>query len=391
MRKINVLVAGRSRIAVHAAADVLAANTLCRAEVQVFGNDHIDLLQCLSAQPDLLLFCDIRAEGELQTLANTAADNRPALVVFGPSDDTNAIRMAMRAGARDYLTLPLDKNEMNDLVEQVADELTQKGTGDTGSLHVFVNGKGGSGATFLATNVAHGLVSTDHKVTLVDLDLQIAGLCHYLDLTPARDLLEAVQAVGDMDEVSAEAFTTEHESGLRLLSCRADKLYPNNEISPERMVKLLQTYQSFNDFVIVDLPRHIDDLNAAVLENADHISVVTQQSFPHLHDTARLLQIMRNNLGIDNSQLTVVVNRYSRDSTILLKDIENALLVDDIVMIPNNYRVTTESVNRGIPLTEVIRKASVVTGLTDFCQRIAGPQNAASDSASGPLQSLFRR
>lgn len=391
MPKVNVLVSGRSREEVQTAVDMLAGNSLCRVEGRVIANGHVDPLHGLSTLPDLLLLCDIQGYGELQSLADTPADERPAIVVFGPGDDPASIRLAMRAGARDYLTLPLNEQDVNELIDQIAEEQTKSNVRKSGSLHVFINGKGGSGATFLATNVAHGLASNNHKVTLVDLDFQFAGLCRYLDLTPERDLLEAIQAVDEMDEMSAEAFTTKHDSGLRLLSCNTDKLHLNNDIAPEQLISMLQVYQSFNDFVIVDLPRHVDLLSAAVLENADRISIVMQQSFPHLHDTARLLHIMRDELGINRSRLNVVVNRYSKDSAILLKDIENALHVDNLVKIPNHYRLTAESVNAGVPLSEVTRKASVVKGLKDFYQSIGGSNEGDSSSSPRSLHSLFRR
>jgi pilus assembly protein CpaE len=104
-----------------------------------------------------------------------------------------------------------------------------------------------------------------------------------------------------------------------------------------------------------------------------------------------LLQILRKDLGIRNEQLTVVVNRYEKDSAILLKDIESALRIDDLVKIPNHYRLTAESVNTGIPLSEVTRKASVVKGLRDYYQSIGGIQETQSPSAARTLQNLFRR
>jgi len=390
MRKVNILITGRSREEVQAAADMLDTYEQCRTEIRIITNGHVDPLHGVTRQPDLLLLCDIHGEEELRSVARTAPDKRPALVVFGPGDNTDSIRMAMRAGVRDYLTLPLNAGELRLIVEQIAVEIEREGTADSGSLHVFINGKGGSGATFLATNVAHGL-AREAKVTLVDLDLQFAGLCRYLDLTPKRTLLEAVQAVDDMDEVSAEAYTAKHDSGLRLLAGRSDELILNHEVSADRVVTLLQAYQSFNDFVIVDLPRHIDELSAAVLESADRISIVMQQSFPHLHDTTRLLQIMRDELGISNSELTVIVNRYSKDSDILLKDIENALRVDDIVKMPNHYRVTSESINTGIPVTEVTQRASVARGLRELYQNIGGIESVADTGGLQRLQSLFRR
>lgn len=391
MRKLKVLIASRSRESAEAAQSILKDNPLCRTELRVVSNGHVDPLDGIAAQPDLLLLHDYKAQGELRTLATIAPEDRPALVVFGPAVDTQSIRLAMRAGARDYLSDPLVAEELNGLIAQVADDLANTGRADSGSLNVFINGKGGSGATFLATNIAHGLACSDNKVTLIDLDLQFAGLCRYLDIDPAQDLFEALQAVANLDDVAAEAFTSKHDSGLRLLSARTEHLHLNSDISPEALIALLRMYQSFNDYVIVDLPRNIDLLGAAVLESADRITLVMQQSFPHLHDTARLLQILREDMGIDDSQVTVVVNRYEKDSAILLKDIENALRVDDIVRIPNHYRLTAESVNSGIPLTEVNRKASVARSLQDLHQRISGFSTADEGPLARALPGLFRR
>jgi Flp pilus assembly CpaE family ATPase len=103
------------------------------------------------------------------------------------------------------------------------------------------------------------------------------------------------------------------------------------------------------------------------------------------------LQILRENLGISNDQLTVVVNRYEKDSAILFKDIEKALRIEDIVKIPNHYRVTAESVNTGVPLSEVTHRASVVKGLREFYQSIGGLQEPETGGAARTLQSLFRR
>ncbi len=391
MRKVKVLVSGRSIEDVRETKDLLNEIPSCSAGTRVISNGHADPLQGLLKLPDLLLLCDKDARGELTTLMEMDPKDRPALVVFGEGNDADAVRMAMRAGARDYLPLPINKDELLAIVEKVAEEVSARASSDEGSLDVFINGKGGSGATFLATNVAHGLASSNYSVTLVDLDLQFAGLCRYLDLSPEHDLLEAVQALDDMDEVSAEAFTSKHESGLQLLSTRTDKLQLNHEVSPERLITTLQVYRSFNDFVIVDLPRHIDLLNAAVLEAADRITVVTQQSLPHLHDTSRLVTILRDELGIGNEQLTVVVNRYAKDSAIHIKDIESALRIENIVKIPNHYKVTSESINTGIPLAEVARRASVAKGLRELYERIGGVEEPDGKSASRGLQSLFRR
>ena len=339
----------------------------------------------------MLMMSDLDCEAELQTLGELDAAKRPVLIVFGEGDDPATMRLAMRAGARDYLKLPDDADSLHKLIAAIGEEIAEETAKDAGSLYVFVNGKGGSGSSFIASNIAHGLACNDRSVLLVDMDLQFGGLGRYLDMTPSKDILDAVQSVEEMDEVSAEAFTNEHDSGLKLLSARTDSLHLSSEVPVERMIATIRAYQAFNDFVIVDLPRHVDHLSAALLAEADLISVVMQQSFPHLHDTSRLLQIYRRELGIADSQLRVIVNRFVKDSLIQIKDIKKTLQIDDVVNIPNHYRLTAESVNSGVPLAEVTRKGPVARGIRALHEEIAGVQPEASSGALGAFQNLFRR
>jgi pilus assembly protein CpaE len=314
---------------------------------------------------------------------------RPELLVFGPGDDPRIIRLAMRAGARDYLTLPLQAAELHAAIDAIRQSADTADTAVAGRIQVFMNGKGGAGATFLATNAAHGLACENRRVTLVDLDLQFAGLCRYLDLAPMQDIVDAVRSLDDMDELAAEAFTTQHESGLRLLAAKGDRLLMNEDIPPKEMVRLLEVYRSFNDFVIVDLPDHIDALNAAVLEHADNIVLVMQQSFPYLNDMVRLMNILTGDLHIERSRIAVVVNRFSKNLPILMKDIEAALHTQNIVTIPNNYKMSSESVNSGIPLSQLDRKSPIARGLKDLYVATGAAARAAEGRFA--LPAFFRR
>jgi pilus assembly protein CpaE len=138
------------------------------------------------------------------------------------------------------------------------------------------------------------------------------------------------------------------------------------------MSTLLNIYRTFSEFVIADLPRHIDLLSAAVLESAGRIMVVTQQTLPHIHDTARLLRILRKEICIDESKITVVVNRHLKDSAVETGDIRKALRVQDLVTIPNQYELTTESINSGLPLSEVSGSTTVTKSLRQLHNIIGG-------------------
>lgn len=390
MNRMKILIASRSQRAAVNASELLAGRNDLEVDTRLLANGSVDPLQGISYEPDLLVLYDNGAEGELETLRQMPAEARPEILVFGRGDNASAIRMAMRAGARDYLTLPLDKNELHAAVDEIEKLRKDTRKPSAGHLHVFINGKGGSGATFLATNIAHGLAVEEHKVTLIDLDLQFSGLCRYLDLTPKQDILEAIRAIDDMDETAAHAFTTQHESGLRLLSSDGSRLVMNQEIPVDNILALINKYREYNDYVIVDVPRHLDAMNAAVLEAADKVTVVMQQSFPHLHDTARLLHILRTELHIDPERINVVINRYSKNLPILMKDIESALHTDSLLKIPNQWRVTSESVNSGVPVVEINRKASVSRGLKEFHATIDGSTDTPG-ALERALPSLFGR
>ncbi|VUX56233.1 putative Type II/IV secretion system ATPase TadZ/CpaE, associated with Flp pilus assembly [uncultured Woeseiaceae bacterium] len=372
MPKLNILVAGKTREVVQYIKRVIGEHEGYETDLKLMTNGHTDPLHGVEILPDVLVLQYVKGDAELRHLATNKTTPRVPLIVFGPPNDADAIRLAMQAGARDYLPQPVLPTEINRIISEISAETATGGSRKIGDLHVFVNGKGGSGSSFLAANVAHGLASSNHSVTLVDLDLQFAGLCRYLDLEPKRGLFEALQSIEDMDEVSARAFTCEHKSGLRLLSPKSASLRLNAEISPERMSTLLNIYRTFSEFVIADLPRHIDLLSAAVLESAGRIMVVTQQTLPHIHDTARLLRILRKEICIDESKITVVVNRHLKDSAVEIGDIRKALRVQDLVTIPNQYELTTESINSGLPLSEVSGSTTVTKSLRQLHNIIGG-------------------
>ncbi len=372
MRKLNILITGRTREALCYIQKMIGEHDGWQTQIRVITNGHADPLHGVDEVPDVLVLQYSDKGAELKHLCESKSSPRIPLIVFGPPNETPGVRLAMQAGARDYLPQPVSPSEINSVISEIAAEAATGGFRKIGNLHVFINGKGGSGSSFLASNVAHGLAASGHSTTLVDLDLQFAGLCRYLDLEPKRGLFEALQSIEDMDETSAMAFTCEHKSGLRLLSAKSASLRLNADISPERLTTLLNIYRSFCEFVVVDLPRHIDVLSASVLEGADQIMVITQQTLPHINDTARLLRILRKEICIDASKISVVVNRHDKRSAIETGDIEKTLRVQNLVKIPNQYKQTEECVNSGLPLVEVSGTASLTRSLLKLHGMIGG-------------------
>lgn len=385
MAKLRILIASRSRVATDHLNRCLADHREFLVNSRILSNGHADPLYGIDEVPDLLLLHHDTGGLELRYLAEHGQRGRVPLIVCGPDDDPDGMRLAMQAGARDYLPASAPESDLISSLTRLLEENSYSGTSGSGKLIVVMNGKGGSGASFLATNLAHGLVVDAQKqVTLIDLDLQFGGLSRYLDISADIGLLQALEAAKQMDDVSAEAYTSVHSSGLRLLAAPSTRLTQPNDVSTEELDALLKIFLSNNEYLVVDSPNRLDSVTEFVLERADKIVLVVQQSLPHIQDTARMLQIMTGELAIPKNRIGVVVNRFTKNSLIELRDIRKALRQDDLITIPNQYKLATESISTGIPVAEISKSAPLTKGIREL-------QAVFEAQGSEPAQNFLAR
>lgn len=364
MPKSTVIIASRSREMAERLASFVSKRPDFKIQIRVLANGHADPLHGVQAPPDILLLHCGGSDTELEYLAEQGMGKPLPLIVCGPDGDTVTMRLAMQAGARDYLTESMPGSDLIDSLMRIHEESLRMRSGESGDLIVVVNGKGGSGASFVATNLAHSLVvDGDKSVTLIDLDLQFGGLCRYLDISPEIGILQALESVSEMDAMSADAYTCSHRSGLKLIAAQSSRPSLPRDISIERLDTLLQIYLSINDFVVVDSPARFDAATELCFERADRILIVIQQSLPHVHDAARLMQMLANEVAVQRERMTVIVNRFAKNASIEIGDIKKALRLDHLFTIPNHYKLAAESINTGVPVAELARGAALTKSI----------------------------
>jgi pilus assembly protein CpaE len=370
--RIKILVASRSEAAANAVTAKLRMHGRFNVNTRVVVNGHTDPLHDVHPRPDVLVLHYVPGYGELEYLAMLNPNQRARLLVFGPAGDADAMRLAMRAGASDYLPEPLTETDLLHSLDRLCEELSQK-AGNSGKLLTVVNSKGGSGASFVATNLACVLAKDEsRRTTLMDLDLQFGGLARYLDLAPERGVVEALDAISEMDQAAAEAFVTVHGSGLKLLAAPSDRLIQQVHVSPEQVDMLLQVFLQNNDYVVADLPRQIDGLSTTVLERSDRILLIVQQSLAHINGAAKLLHVITGELGMSRDLVEVVVNRFEKKSVIELDDVRKTLRVDHVHVIPNQYKLVSESIDTGNPATQSAKGSAVAKALRELATRVSG-------------------
>lgn len=393
MARLRILLVSRSGVIAKQIEDQLRDHPRYKLATKIVTNGHVDPLADVSSVPDVLLLHCITGYGELQHLADTRSANSLPLIVLGPANNSDAMRLSMRAGASDYLASPLDMSELLAALDRVAAQI-QTEKNQAGQLVTVVNSHGGSGASFIAANLAYGLHGLqDINSLLIDFDLQFGGLSRYFDLNPKHGIIEALEAVEEMDEVSAESYISQHESGMRLLAACTDTLMISNEVSVERVDALLRMFLKHNDYVVVDLPRHIDLLGATVLESSHKVLLVVQQSLSHLHDATRMFRLIVNELGVPSDRVSVVVNRYNKKLLIDSNDICQALKIEDVIEIPNHYGLVSESIDTGKPILDKAKSTGVGRALAELQAGICGIESTMESQSilERAIPSLLRR
>ena len=289
---------------------------------------------------------------ELQNIdLGSVSDNyEPTLVVLGDDSDSQALKLALRTGAADFISDRAELPEFFPILEGIA--LEKISNRELGELLVFINTKGGSGASTLAMNTAVEMArSNEGDVLLLDLDMQFGVTDEYLNISSPYSLVDAIDNVNDLDEESIGSFVTKHSSGLHVLGFQFGNIQDNYNKSLH-IKKLLPLLREFYSYIVVDLSRGIDYLTAPVVNPATRILLVTQQNLVAIKNVSRVLKLLTFEFAVNRDIVEVVVNRFENRQSIKLKDIQEAIGSTPVHAIPNDFKTALDSVNLGQPFVE---------------------------------------
>ncbi len=274
----------------------------------------------------------------------------PALVVVHDTSDASLILNAMRAGATEFLTLPLEQGALSAALERISRFLPGAAAGSegasTGRLFAFLAVKGGTGATTLACNVSAVLGKFAGKdVLLADLDLETGNVGFAMRAATRYSILDACQSISRLDPHYWRGLITNGFPGLHILGAPTDFRaleYPKG-VEVRQVLRFARTLYGF---VLVDLPSTLDPLVMAVLEDADRTFLVTTTDLPSLHLAKCALEKLKY-AGYSPERLALVVNRISRRDEVAPEDIERNLGIRVFWGFPDDAKSTTEFYVKG--------------------------------------------
>lgn len=299
-------------------------------------------------RPDVILLETTKLRVPLEEIVSQlqSTSSKPALFAVHPEADSNAILMAMRSGAAEFLFPPLEsplKTAFEKLGQsrQKAYENQPRG----GKAIGFLSVKGGCGATTIACHVAAEIARcTESKVLLADLDLQ-AGLVGFLSKTKTPyTVADAANNLQRLDPSYWRALVSNGIPNLEVIS--APSTPAAKELSPQQLKHVVAFARTQYPWTILDLGRNLNAATLAVLDITDQVYVVTTHEVPALHQVKQIVHTLTEG-GYDRSRVRLVLNRASRHAELSLTELEALLGLPIDTTIPNHYQEVQEAYNAG--------------------------------------------
>jgi pilus assembly protein CpaE len=332
------------------------------------------------SRPGLLVLDGVDLSGLDAVGRYTQAHPEVETIIISSEQSPAFFLKAMQAGVCDVLSTPADGPALQAAVLRVTRKRKPSAPATQGEVFAFMACKGGSGASFLAANLAHILSARDARtVALLDLDLQFGDALMMLsDQRAVSDVAEVARNINRLDADLLRSAMVHVSSTLSVLPA-PQELSQALEVKAAHVEAIIKQARQMFDFVVLDVGRSIDVLSLQALDMATYIFPIVQLSLPQVRDAKRLRALFRS-LEYPEQKIHWIVNRYQKGSDITLESLEQTLGTKGIKTIPNHFSSVSASVNQGVPIDKLSRNNPVARGLLELAQSIAPVEGARKET-----------
>jgi pilus assembly protein CpaE len=295
------------------------------------------------------------------------------VLALAPDEDPELMIKAMRAGADEFLALPLSQHALLKVCIKVSElRRSDANGGRGGALWVAYSPKGGVGVTTLIVNLAHALRAEGREVALDDLDVYAGDVALFLNLSPSYTLRDVLVNVKRLDSVFLQGSMIRHPSGIQVLASPA--LAPGESplfLARDHMLAILELLSGLYEVTLVDTPGVPTEAVRAALGAADRIFLATELSVPALRGCQRTIAWLREEHVDPATHIEVIVNKYAnRASEVSQAEAERTLGLPVRMVLPRDDAAATAA-NSGMPLADVRGGAPLARAIAGLIGRTA--------------------
>ena len=327
-------------------------------------------------KPDVGFICADSDPNEAVRLVETLTAAKPniTLLVASSSSEGGLILQMMRAGAKEFLTLPLKPEDFAAALQRVGKTRSVGSGGPTRSCKVIAvtGATGGVGSTSLAVNLGCELAQDENNsVVLVDLDLSLGDADVFLDTIPEYTLTDVAQNITRLDFTLLKRSLTKHSSGLYLLP-RPVQLEDAKLVSADDLNRVIGLLKATFSHLIIDTSKAFNDLDMLAMRSANDVLMVTQLDLPCLRNVVRLKQSFEKIPEL-TGKVRMIVNRIGQGgSSISIKKAQETLGQEIYWQLPNDFKTMIEVRNNGVPLLEQAPKSAITQAIAQLAKNFDG-------------------
>ena len=276
---------------------------------------------------------------------------RTALISAAHEASSDLVLGSLRAGAREFLRLPISADELKTVLDRVSEfcSVQVEAPKKKGRMIAVFSSKGGCGTSFIATNLA----AADARTVLVDLNLQAGDLPLFsasIRNIPSPTWLRIARVWTSADQEFRHALLV-----APFIAGGSKRSRFRRRDRTGARFRCAATAARVYDYVVLDPQHTFDSITLAALDQSDEIVLVLTLDIPAIRSTQRALEIF-DRLGYPRKKIRIVVNRWSKQIDLDLRQVEKFLGEPVIGFIPSDYQTAVTSINLGTAVGEVRAK-----------------------------------
>jgi len=348
-----------------------------------FGTEAVST--AVELKPDVVLLGMrepvVRSMQTVESLLNALPET--PVIVYSSSRDIDLARRAMLAGARDYLTMPANAEDVGRSIVSVLEseerrQMRARGQtaawGPQGSVITVFGAKGGVGKTTVAVNLAAALVQvTGQSVVLVDGDNGFGDVCGMLDLQPERSVVDLARDLSKVTRDTLPKYLMQHTSGLNVLAAPSQTM-DWRSVKPDDFRKIIELLSKSHDIVVIDTIGILNDLTLAALQAASLVLWVVTTEFASVRDSLRAMEALRST-SYPEERVRIITNDLVTRDGVRASTIEEVLGHGVFWQIPFDRNVRRDA-QIGEPAVLKHPSSAGARNLTDLARTVVGIEPA---------------
>jgi pilus assembly protein CpaE len=253
-------------------------------------------------------------------LAIDRAGTGAQVIVLSSACDEQVLVESMKVGIREFLSLPVDPDRLNEAVCRITEVLERRPLKfrSSDAVFSFLPAKPGDGASTVALNVCAAIARRSEGQTLLaDFDLNLGMVSFLLKITNGHSVLDALNIADHMDDSVWDNLVLQRDNMDVLCSGR---LEPRNEVDLSPAEKILHFARRAYSNICLDLSGNMEPFTMALLSQSREIFVVCTSDIPSLHFARAKAQFLRE-AGFGD-RASVIINRSGLLSQFSIGELE---------------------------------------------------------------------